>query len=176
MHGQLPGRHCRELRVRRRGLIDQGGPVRRLPRPWFPAVDVAANKYGWQLYNWTKATCPPIDIPIFSPELGRNFTECETWRQNVLTRIQEVHPAMVVLAVARHYTSIYGFTPYSPQWLTGLAQMVTTIRQMGAKVVVIGPVPKPPVTVYDCLSQHLTDAPWPAPGRSRRSTSRACRA
>jgi peptidoglycan/LPS O-acetylase OafA/YrhL len=125
---------------------------------WFPAVDAAANQHGWQLYNWTKATCPPFDIPIFSPVLGRPFTECDTWRQNVLARIRALHPAMVVLGVARHYTSVYGFTPYQPPWLNDLAQMVSTIKQTGAKVVVLGPVPKPPVNVPACLSAHLASA------------------
>lgn len=125
---------------------------------WFPAVDLAANQHGWRLYTWTKATCPPITIPIFSPELGRNFTECETWRQNVLARIREVHPAIVILGMARHYSSAYGFTPYQDPWLQDMAQMVATIRQMGAKVVVVGPVPKPPFNVPDCLSAHLSDA------------------
>ena len=53
--------------------------------------------------------------------------------------------------MARHYTSIYGFTPYDQQWIQGLDQMITTIRQMGSRVVVIGPVPKPGNVVYDCL-------------------------
>ncbi|HUJ66294.1 MAG TPA: acyltransferase family protein, partial [Acidimicrobiales bacterium] len=125
---------------------------------WFPAVDVAANQHGWRLYTWTKATCPPITLPIFSPDLGRNFTECETWRQSVLAKIQSLHPAMVILGVARHYSSVYGFTPYQQPWLQSMAQMVTLIRQTGAKVVVVGPVPKPPVNVPDCLSEHLTEA------------------
>ena len=126
---------------------------------WFPAVDAAANQHQWRLYNWTKATCPPLEnTPIYSPVLGRNFTECEQWRQNVLARIQQTHPALVILGVARHYTSVYGFTPYDQQWIQGMVQMISTIRQMGSTVVVIGPVPKPVNIVYDCLSQHLSDA------------------
>ncbi len=125
---------------------------------WFPAADDAANQHGWQLFNFAKATCPPLFINIYSPVLGRNFSECNTWRQNVLARIQQIHPALVILGVARHYTSIYGFTPYDQQWLQGMSQMVSTIRRMGSKVLVIGPVPKPQTTVYDCLSQHLSDA------------------
>jgi peptidoglycan/LPS O-acetylase OafA/YrhL len=125
---------------------------------WFPAVDLAANQHGWRLYTWTKATCPPITIPIFSPVLGRNFTECETWRQNVLARIQEVHPAVVILGMARHYGPAAGFIVYQEPWLQGIAQMVASIRQMGAKVVVVGPVPKPPFNVPDCLSEHLSNA------------------
>jgi hypothetical protein len=125
---------------------------------WFPAVDDAANQHGWQLFNFAKATCPPLFINIYSPVLGRNFSECGTWVQNVLARIQQIHPALVILGVARHYTSVYGFTPYDQQWLQGMSQMVAAIRRMGSKVLVIGPVPKPQTTVYDCLSQHLNDA------------------
>jgi hypothetical protein len=40
-----------------------------------------------------------------------------------------------------------------------MAQVITQIRQLGSKVMVIGPIPKPPTTVPDCLSAHLTDAP-----------------
>jgi peptidoglycan/LPS O-acetylase OafA/YrhL len=125
---------------------------------WFPAVDAAANQLGLRLYTWTKATCPPLQLPIFSPVLERTFTECDEWRQNVLDRIANIHPSLVVLGVARHYTDIYGFTPYSPQWLRGLHAMVAAIRRLGPQVLVIGPVPKPPFVVPDCLSLHLTTA------------------
>jgi peptidoglycan/LPS O-acetylase OafA/YrhL len=124
---------------------------------WFPALDSAANQNGWALHNWTKATCPPIEIPIISPVLGRNFSECESWRQTVLQRIGQMHPAVVVLGVARHYTSIYGFTPYQQPWLDGMAKMVSEITRLGSKVVVIGPIPKPPFVVPQCLSAHLTN-------------------
>jgi len=125
---------------------------------WFPAVDSAADKFGLNLYTWTKATCPPLVLPIFSPVLGRNYSECDQWRQNVLARIAQVHPTLVILGVARHYTDIYGFTPYSPQWLQGLSAMVSDIRQLGAKVLVMGPIPKPPFNAPGCLSVHLTSA------------------
>jgi peptidoglycan/LPS O-acetylase OafA/YrhL len=125
---------------------------------WFPAVDVAANAQGWRLLNLTKATCPPFDIPIFSPDLGRPFSECETWRNNVLARIGVEHPALVILGVARHYAPVYGFVAYDQAWLTDLAHMVGQLRRLGSKVLVIGPVPKPPLVVPDCLSAHLTSA------------------
>ena len=125
---------------------------------WFPAVDQAAQQLGWKLITWTKATCPPFPLPIFSPVLGRTFTECDEWRADVLDQIAAIHPALVVLGVARHYTDIYDFTPYSPVWLSGLGQEVSAIRQLGAKVMVFGPIPKPPFDVPGCLSANLTDA------------------
>ncbi len=125
---------------------------------WFPALDAAANRFGWRLITWTKATCPPFPLPIISPVLGRTFTECDEWQQNVLNQIQAIHPALVVLGVARHYTDIYGFTPYSPVWLSGMGKEVAAIRSTGAEAMVIGPVPKPPFDVPGCLSAHLTSA------------------
>jgi peptidoglycan/LPS O-acetylase OafA/YrhL len=125
---------------------------------WFPAVDSAADRLGLNLHTWTKATCPPLDIPIFSPVLGRNFVECGEWRQAVLDHIADVRPALVILGVARHYTDVYGFTPYSAAWLSGLSEMVESIRRLGSQVLVIGPVPKPPFDVPGCLSVHLTSA------------------
>jgi hypothetical protein len=76
----------------------------------------------------------------------------------VLDRITTVHPALVILAVARHYEPVYGFTAYDNAWLTYLAQMVNQLRTLGSRVLVIGPVPKPPFVVPDCLSAHLTSA------------------
>ncbi len=125
---------------------------------WFPAVEQAAQQYGWKLINWTKATCPPFPLPIFSPVLGRTFTECDEWQADVLAQIQSMHPALVILGVARHYTDIYGFTPYSQVWLSGLGQEVAAIRATGAQVMVFGPVPKPPFDVPGCLSGNLTNA------------------
>jgi hypothetical protein len=125
---------------------------------WFPAVEQAADAYGWRLIVWTKATCPPLTLPIFSPVLNRTFTECNEWQDNVLDQIAAIRPALVVLGMARHYTSIYNFTVYSPQWISAMGQMVHTIRSMGAQVLVLGPVPKPPYVVPQCLAIRLTTA------------------
>jgi peptidoglycan/LPS O-acetylase OafA/YrhL len=125
---------------------------------WFPAVEQAAERYSWKLYAWTKDTCPPLVIPVISPDLGRAYTECTTWRNEVLQEIAEIRPALVILGVARHYSPIYGFTVYSSQWMNGLSQMVSEIRTLGSRVLVMGPIPKPSFTVTSCLSENLSTA------------------
>jgi hypothetical protein len=125
---------------------------------WYPAVNAAAEQFGWKLITWTKATCPPFPLPIFSPVLGRTFYECDDWRQDVLNQIAAIHPALVILGVARHYTDVYNFTPYSSVWLSGIGQEVSAIRSLGPQVLMLGPVPKPPFDVPGCLSAHLTSA------------------
>jgi hypothetical protein len=125
---------------------------------WFPAVDEVAQERQWRLQVWTKVTCPPVDLPITSPVLGREYTECEQWRSTILDRIRAEHPALVILGMARHYDAQYGFTVYSPEWLAGLTRMVADIRAAGSAVAVMGAIPKPPTNVPTCLSAHLTSA------------------
>jgi hypothetical protein len=125
---------------------------------WFPALERIAVTRHWRLVVLTKSTCPPVEISIVSPVLGRAYTECDRWRAGALARIRAEHPVAVVLGVARHYSDVYHFTVYGRPWLTGLAATVRAVRAAGAAAVVLGPTPKPAVDVPDCLSEHLSDA------------------
>lgn len=124
---------------------------------WFPPLDAIATARHLRLESFTKTTCPPFHIPIFSPYLDRTYTECETWQAATLARIVAQRPGLVVLGVARHYSSAYGFTVYSHRWLTGLAATVATLHAAGIPVLVMGPTPLPPGDVPTCLSAHLSN-------------------
>ena len=122
---------------------------------WFPPVDAYASAHDYRLYVWTKATCPPVDISFFSPVLGRTFTECASWRSNVLAQMASLHPALVVFGIAPNYDSAYQVVQNGPAWLSGLAQMISTVRADGSRVMVMGSAPSPPEDIPDCLSAHL---------------------
>jgi peptidoglycan/LPS O-acetylase OafA/YrhL len=124
---------------------------------WFPALDAIANQRGWRLVTLTKATCPPVEISIYSPILGRQFHECDQWRAAALARIRAEKPLLVVTGAARHYGPEYRFQVYGEQWISGLAQMVRELRAITRHVFVLGPTPKPNQDIPSCLSQHLTD-------------------
>lgn len=124
---------------------------------WYPAFERIASTRGWQLDMFGKGTCPAVDAPLFSAELGRPFYECEQWRTAVLARLRSERPALVVLAMTRNYGGPYVLRSYSQAWMRGLAAMVGAIRAMGSQVVVLGPVPQPPSNVPDCLAAHPTD-------------------
>jgi peptidoglycan/LPS O-acetylase OafA/YrhL len=125
---------------------------------WFPALDRAAKARRWRLISLTKSTCPPVQLLLWSPVLGRPYRECEEWRAAVLERIRTERPAVVVLGAARHYGDVYRFQVYGPAWVSGLASTVRLVRATGAQVVVLGPTPRPRGDVPDCLSQHLGNA------------------
>ncbi len=137
---------------------------------WFPALEEIALSRHVHLVALAKATCPPLDLEVFSPDLGEWYWQCDDWRQAALQRIEALRPAVVVLGFSREYgLSNDHVEVYGTAWMNGLAEMVRRLRGLGADVVVIGPVPYPPFRVPDCLAQHPEDptqcsmpdrAPW----------------
>jgi SGNH domain-containing protein len=114
----------------------------------------------------SKVTCPLMELPIRSPYLGREFTECKQWRADVLARLQKERPQLVVLDMVRRYGADFGFTSYDEMWLHSLTRLVQRLRATGAQVLVLGPVPDPHATVPMCLSAHIDDATQCSPMRS----------
>ncbi len=133
---------------------------------WNPALEQVAMQRHWRLETLGKVTCPLQDLPITSPYLGREYTECEQWRSEVTPRLQAEHPRLIVLGIGRRYGADFGFTSYDPGWVDSLGRLVTQLRHTGATVLVLGAIPDPHSTVPACLSAHLTDASACAPARS----------
>lgn len=127
------------------------------PAQWFPPLESIASSEHLQLESFSKATCPPLQAPVYSSYLGRPYTECASWLRDMLSRIKAERPALVVMGVARHYGSDIGFSVYGNTWDGGLAATVRIIRGYGIPVMVMGPTPKPPADVPTCLSAHLHD-------------------
>jgi peptidoglycan/LPS O-acetylase OafA/YrhL len=134
---------------------------------WYPAVEPLAEQQHRRLDVLAKATCPfLLDLPIRSPYLGREFTECEQWRTTVLSRLQAERPSLVLLAMSRRYGADFGFTSYDASWQAALTRTVSTLRAAGATVLVLGPVPDPHTWAPTCLSGHLDSATACAPDRA----------
>ncbi len=128
---------------------------------WFPAIDNIANEEHDALVVAAKATCPPIDITVFSPALGRDYTECNQWRAAELQRMSTLRPAVVILGFSREYGIADDHVVVDGEaWLSGLSEMINTIEQTsGARVVLMGDDPYPQQNTPDCLSRHLTFTP-----------------
>lgn len=132
---------------------------------WSPAFESVAEQRHWRLETLGKVTCPLLDIPLTSPYLGREYTECGQWRDEVAARLEAERPRLIVLSMSRRYGGDFGFTMYGPQWLDSLTSTVARLRATGAEVLVLGPVPDPRSTVPTCLSAHLDDATACSPER-----------
>lgn len=132
---------------------------------WYPAFQQVAEQRHWRLETLAKVTCPLQDLRIVSPYLGREYTECEQWRGEIMARLQAEHPRLVVLSMSRRYGADFGFTSYDAGWVDTLGRTVNRLRNAGSTVLVLGPVADPRSSVPACLSAHLDDASACAPPR-----------
>ena len=133
---------------------------------WNPALEPVAEQRHWRLETLGKVTCPLMDLPITSPYLGREYTECEQWRTDIVDRLRSERPRLIVVSMSRRYGADFGFTSYDPAWIDGITRLVRNLRATGANVLVLGPIPDPHTTVPMCLSSHVDDASACSPQRS----------
>ncbi len=133
---------------------------------WDPAFQQVAEQRHWRLETLAKVTCPLQELHITSPYLGREYTECEQWRGQIMARLAAERPRLVVVDMSRRYGADFGFVSYDPAWIDTLGRTVAQLRSIGATVLVLGPAPDPRSTVPTCLSAHLADAGVCAPARS----------
>ncbi|WP_433761470.1 acyltransferase family protein [Nocardia sp. CA-135398] len=125
---------------------------------WHPAFEPIAAQRHWRLETMAKVTCPLLDLPITSPYLGREYTECEQWRDLILTRLRAERPRLIVVSMSRRYGADFGFVSYDQAWVDSLNRMVGQLRSTGAAVLVLGSIPDPHTTVPACLSEHIDNA------------------
>ncbi|MEV6138353.1 acyltransferase family protein [Nocardia sp. NPDC051990] len=132
---------------------------------WHPAFELIAAQRHWRLETMAKVTCPLLGLPITSPYLGREYTECEQWRGQILTRLRAEHPRLIVVSMSRRYGADFGFVSYDQAWVDSLNRLVGQLRATGAAVLVLGSIPDPHTTVPACLSEHIDDAAACTPAR-----------
>ena len=130
---------------------------------WFPAFREAAEQRHWRLETLSKGACPVLDLQGANPfrRLIESFKHCEQWRAHIMDRLAAERPKLVVVSVFRGYGSdekMTGFNSYDPTWIDGVSRLVRDLRNAGAKVLVLGPIPDPRVSVPFCLSANLEDA------------------
>jgi hypothetical protein len=121
---------------------------------WFPAVEAIAKAHGWRLLTFTKASCVFVDLPIYSPILKRQYTECEAWRPLVVERLVAAKPDLTIVSSDRWLpTSIKADSDLTRQ---GEA-MARLLNQIPGAIAIIGDTPASRVDVPVCLSQHSAD-------------------
>jgi hypothetical protein len=135
---------------------------------WIPAFQQIGTQRPWRLEAMAKAACPMMDLPIAPNPIASLVVEyiqkCGQWRGQIMDRLRAEHPALVMVSVFRGYTATHsngfrsGFTSYDPAWIDGLTRLVRQLRETGAKVLVLGPLPHLETAVPGCLSEHLDDA------------------
>ncbi len=123
---------------------------------FFPPLNKIAKARGWRLVAYTKISCRFLDLPLISRELQREYTECETWRENVVALLQ-AHPVDLSIFVVARGMEVVNQADDDPR-VQGhsLARMMARIPGKHAVIV------DTPQSIYDppaCLSANL-DNVW----------------
>ncbi|HKI52383.1 MAG TPA: acyltransferase family protein [Geothermobacteraceae bacterium] len=103
---------------------------------WSPALEEIAVQNDLQLIVMTKDACAPVNIPYIYSLLGREYKECETWRDKVLEKIEEFNPELVVVSNSYFY-------PFSrTEWLNGSDYVIKAISNSSQFVVIMRDTPR----------------------------------
>jgi len=115
---------------------------------WFPAYARVFAPPRWRLIVLTKSSCPMVDSPIFNPRIGREFTECESWRNKALDYIAEVRPNIVIMGT----THAAGFTQEA--WVGGTARVLSRVAPFSNEVRIMRSTPILPFNGPTCVWSH----------------------
>ena len=118
---------------------------------WFPALNVIAKERGWRLVPLTKFSCVFVDLPIWSPNLNRRYTECESWRENVVDRLVKLQPDLVIIASNRWLPVIANRDNEPERQGAGLARL---IERIPGTVAILADTPRSEYDVPACLAKH----------------------
>ena len=120
---------------------------------WQPAFTRAGAYAHWRVVNLTKSGCPPQQLTVFSTQLNRLYTECDTWRALTLRRIAALNPTAVIVTGSDNYTNV------SPTaYADATVSTVRTLQQTTtAKIVYLEDTPYPGYNVASCVAAHLDD-------------------
>jgi peptidoglycan/LPS O-acetylase OafA/YrhL len=131
---------------------------------WFPALERIATASDWRLLPFTKFSCRFVDLATYSRILKRPYTECDTWRELVIRRLEALKPDLVVVSVAAGLAPMVAADADPRRQGAGLARL---IERIPGRIAIIADTPIPDYVVPSCLSRHVNDVAACATPRSR---------
>lgn len=122
---------------------------------WFAAIEHFALENNYRLITHTKSACPSFVLEPFDQDLGRVYSECTDWRENVFDKIDEIKPAFVVLS---NYDVYWHSRLLQDRLVENISEAYRqSFRRIAASVVVIKDVGSAPFFVPKCLARFNRD-------------------
>jgi hypothetical protein len=122
---------------------------------WLPALSEIAQRRHWQVRFFGKPACPAVAITFWNQQAGRSATECDRFRAYAEGQIRAERPGLVLVS-NESYDQKTGpdETVTAGGWQSGLTRTLATLRDSGARVVVIGDSPVLSEAPPECLAAH----------------------
>ena len=104
------------------------------------------------------AACLVADVTQWAPDLKREYVECQTWRESIISRIESMNPDLVIVSGADHATllrpdgTIYTDAQAAVAYEAGLARSLGRMASPTTHVALIGDTPTSGHDVPVCLS------------------------
>jgi hypothetical protein len=137
---------------------------------WMSAIDAIGKKHGYKVHLFAKLACPLVEVPIWSYQLNRPFTECTQWQQKVYPLIQSLNPEIIIVtdqwkpAVVDGKKSDFD-TPF--MWEKEFPIAIARVSKMAKKVFVIGNNPSLTQDPVDCASKPRVNLALCSAGRTQ---------
>lgn len=116
---------------------------------WMPAFDLIGKREGFRAVVFTKDACTPEGISYVLNKLKRTYTECDTWRDNMMIAVGNLRPSLVVFSSLIRDNA-------SSQVMQEFIRQLRSIGPGKTPVAFIDDTPKPGINIPDCLSQSST--------------------
>lgn len=114
---------------------------------WFPTLIEMYDPKEWNIIILTKSSCPMVDQPFFYQRIGREYTECSSWRNKSIAWLSNQHIDALFI----------GSTASSPftdeQWKDGTQGILKQLSKI-PKVYLIEANPTLHFNGPECLMQH----------------------
>jgi hypothetical protein len=131
----------------------------------FAPLNAVAKARHWKLNVQTKISCRFVDLPIWSRQYDVEYTQCETWRKNVVTYLN-AHPQDMVIYVVARGMAVLPDRPQDDDPATQGHALARFMEKIPGKQVVIVDTPTSYYDVPVCLSNHKSNIEACATDRS----------
>jgi hypothetical protein len=126
---------------------------------WLPALERLSRDRGWRLIGTTKSGCPVVNVSVWLRPQTRAYRECQAWRERVLERAAQEHPAIVFVASTNDYQVLHGsgrrpVAEVVAVWRSGLAAALAQMHEVADEVVLLADTPRHRADPVECLVRH----------------------
>ncbi|MGW7540776.1 acyltransferase family protein [Streptomyces sp. NPDC054770] len=114
---------------------------------WGDAFNELGQSLHVKVVTMAKGGCSPEVYAIKNPELNREYSECDSWRESAFKSIGDLEPDVIVVTsrIRREVTE------------SGAEKAFKKFEASGARLVYITDTPQPGRNVPDCLATHIHD-------------------
>lgn len=130
---------------------------------WLSGFDQLGQRLHWKIILLAKPACGIPDTSFYDYGHKGPYPACDQWHTYSVQRVNQIDPAVVVMASDTYYPLDGSHSPISAAtWTAGMVKTIQAITAPGVRKVVLGdnPVlgnPFPGEVAANCLSLHSSD-------------------